>query len=149
MVATTTPGIVVVVNGQDVPLEPSSLAGDKSFKLAHPVELGSATNLSNFLHDSFGTPATDDLNAAIAALPAPLDGMASWLANLDVSIEAFEVTVPAKKDAQGAPLSPVPVNSFTVGLAAMSANSLAIIPGGVLAVRGIYLKVVEDGKPTT
>ena len=143
MATTVEPGVVLTVNGKQVTLEPSdaALAGGKHYELLEPVDLGTPASITNMLAD-VGAP-NFDLNAEIAQLPPPLDTIAGKLANVDIIVQKFELTIPpADNQGNRGP------TTFTLGLAGMWPEADGLITVGPLSIRGVYLLVKEDGITT-
>lgn len=153
MAVNISPGITVSLNGEDIQLEKNTKIAGTAFKLSNPVDIGTPADMATFVADQFGSDATT-INASITALPYPLNQMAARLANIHVTVEDFEVTVPQRADAN----APAGTTTFKVGLSGTWPYD-ATAPGTtgpieligpsaagkppVLAVKAIYL-VVEQ-----
>ena len=150
MPTTVNPGIILQINGQDVPLTPSDASTDDlkktgaHYELASPVDLGSIADLSNFLSSQFGAPALP----AAATFPTPLDQVYTKLTQLELGVDQASVTIPPTLDATGQPLTSPRATSFTMGLTATwpAGQEVAIIPGK-LSIKGIFLLVQKDDTP--
>jgi hypothetical protein len=158
MSITTTPGIVLEINGANVPLAPSGVISavtdlrltGVTYTLPQPVSLGSVADLSGFLSDQFGAPALPDP----AGFPAPLDSIYEKVITLVFGVEQASVTVPPskKKDSQNQ-IVDIPANekkavSFDLGLTGTwpPGEEVEIIPGK-LKVKGLFLRIVKDNVP--
>lgn len=136
------PGVVLELNNTEFSLTPESFPGGGqtvSFSLPAPVDIGTPGDLATFISNSFGAGTLPDFSS----LPAPLSGIASRIAALDITLEQFDLTVPGNKDAQGNTVTPGP-NTYTVGLAGTWHD--APIEIGPLKIKGVFLKIVQDGK---
>lgn len=145
MSLSVTPGVVININGTDIPLSPDSISSDgktdTAFSLPHPVVLGTPGDLAAFLTANFGAGASVP---NFDTLPSPLNDIASKLANLQVTVEDFQLRFPATKDASGAAINPPPNKTYSIGLAgAWPTDPIAL---GPLKIKGVFLKVAEDGK---
>jgi hypothetical protein len=145
MTTKVTPGVVLSLNNTEFSLSPDNMPGPGeafSFTLENPVDVGTPGDLATFISTSFGGAALPDLST----LPSPLDTIAQRIASLDIVIEQFDLKMPATKDASGAPVTPAPVNSYSVGLAGSWPD--APISVGPLKIKGLFLKVSDNGATT-
>ncbi len=143
MTTTVTPGVVLSINDTEISLTPNSLPGKGqaiSFSLPKPVDVGTPGDLATFISTSFGGGALPDFSD----LPSPLDGIATRIANLDIVVEQFDLNMPATKDANGAPITNPGPNTYTVGLAGSWPGDPISV--GPLKIKGVFLKVSDDGK---
>ena len=148
---TTSPGIILTINGTDVPLALNGLISDFSkngisYTMPNPVTVGSAADLSAFLTSQFGAPALP----ASTSFPTPLDSVYAKLTSLSLAVDQFSVTVPPTKDANGNALSAAQqrATSFDLGLSATWADGSTIsLISGKLAIKGIYLHITKDDSP--
>lgn len=144
---TAAPGVILILNDQEVMLAPKDTdAPDKSkprtFQLDHRVDLGTLTDLKNFVESNFGGTWPD-----LTKLPTPLDQIASKIMNLGFSVENFTLTVPATTDSGGQPLQPAQQKScsFDVGMSATWADPIPVV--GSLKIKGLYVHVSKDDAP--
>jgi hypothetical protein len=143
MTTTTQGGIVLTVNGKDVWLSTTDInrvrGGAVHYKLDEPLVLGSAADLKTFLNDTFGA----DLSIDASSFPFPLDEVYSKLTSLNLTLTELALTVPATDEQQ------TKEASFSLGLSATWSDDQAIhILPRVLAVKGIFVKVVKDEQKT-
>jgi len=142
MTTNVTPGVVLSLNNTEFSLSPDNMPGPGqafSFTLQSPVDVGTPGALAAFISSSFGGAALPDLSN----LPAPLDTIATRIANLDIVVEQFNLNMPATKDANGATVTPAPVNTYTVGLAGTWPDDPISV--GPLKIKGLFLKVSDNG----
>lgn len=146
MTTSVTPGVVISINDTEISLTPETFSdtgkSDIKFSLPHAVPLGTPANLATFLTENFGSGAT---LPNLDNLPAPLNTIAKRLANLEVSVESFDLLVPATKNADGSPVSPAKPNTYNIGLAGVWQDDPIAL--GPLKIKGVFLKVSEDGMP--
>ncbi|MEU3454686.1 hypothetical protein ABZ671_13930 [Micromonospora sp. NPDC006766] len=150
MTTTATAGLVLNIDGKEVLLAPrdvsDALKKGARYTLAERVSLGTPGELVHFLEGNFGAS-----GFSVPSLPAPLDSIAGKLANLNVSIEKFDLTIPPSKDDKGVdlPEGTRKETSFTIGMAAVwSDDEMVNLIPGKLAVKGVYLQVVKDDAPS-
>lgn len=147
MTKTITPGVVLTIRGQDIALSPDDYTNVEgagiSYTLDHPVDLGTPGDLAAFISDAFGAGGTIP---DFTKLPSPLDGIATRLATLDIAVEAFQLTVSPTKNADGTAIATPAPNTYTVGLSGTWPGDPISLFSGALKIKGVFLKVVEDGK---
>jgi hypothetical protein len=149
MAVAANPGVLLVINGTDVALTPSSVGDYKKdgmhFELPEKVELGTLKNLNDLLTGTFDAPALPSADS----FPGPLDKVYGTLTDLVLAIDTFTLDVPASLKADGTAIPDADrVTTFSLGISAALPGAGADIIPGKLAIKGIYLQIVKE-KPTT
>ena len=98
-------GLLLLVKGKPVALGPKevkaginnlkawSLLNPKSYKLSSPIEIGSINDLEQFIAKQFGI---ENIEQKIKdALPSELASLVKALSELVLTVESFEVNIPA------------------------------------------------------
>jgi hypothetical protein len=148
MAITTTGGLILSINGNDVTVSPTAALGDvkktgASYSLPERVAVGTAADFGTFLSDSFGAPALPGKDS----FPAPLDSVYEKLTQLTLNLEKFSIKIPPTQDAQGNALAAADqkTTSFTVGLSvSLAAGQEIHLIGNALAIKGVYVTVSKD-----
>jgi hypothetical protein len=149
MAVTSTPGIILEINGTTVPLEAKDIKDAASkgvqYTLPQPVDVGSVDDLSAFLDSQFGASPIPDADT----FPTPLDSVFAKLSDLNLAVEHFDVNVPPSKNADDTDIAEADqkATSFKLGMSATWADGDEVeLISGKLAIKGIYLNVVKDNK---
>jgi hypothetical protein len=139
-------GVILEINGEDVPIEPAKAMRDVKkngveYSLPHRVEVGTAAELGAFLNTL-----ADDVPALPSgdSFPSPLDDVYKRVTSLNLAVEELNLKVPPSVAADGiTPIAPSPT-TFTLGLSATwSDNNKVNLITGKLAIKGLYVKVVK------
>ena len=146
MTTDVTFGVILEINGEDVPLEPAKAVTDAKkngveYSLPHRVEVGTAAELGAFLNtlanDVPALPSGD-------SFPTPLDDVYKKVISLNLAVEELNLKVPPSLNADGSAITPPRPTTFTLGLSATwSGNQKVELITGKLAIKGLYVKVVK------
>ena len=146
-------GIILVINGKDVAIEPEKALGDAKkngvdFKLPHRVEIGTVAELGTFLRtltdDAVTLPSGD-------SFPSPLNEAYKKLIELHLAVEQLDLRVPPSQDSNGVEILSTDrkPTTFTLGLSATwtSGREVQLIQDK-LAIKGLYVKLEKKDAET-
>ncbi len=138
-------GIILLVNGKDVPLTPQAVAGaaqdlkanGMQLELSERLELGSLEggidSLVQIFDNSFYLDKLQD------KLPEPVDGVVAKLTDLELTIEEFKLVIP------GTAITPKPPVSYTIGMSFMwGAGEEVMLIQEKIGIKGLFLRITSD-----
>lgn len=152
MSVNTNYGVILGINGRDVPLAPKDIknggTNGYSYELAEPIRVGSIQSLSGFLTTQFDgavtLPSTDLLPDK---LKNAFDKVFNKFLALEMTVNRFKLTVPPKQP-DGTAAKDLKTASLSAGISATwpAGQDVELIPGK-LGIRGLFLQVDKDDAP--
>jgi hypothetical protein len=147
MTASVNFGIILEINGEDVPIEPAKAITDAKrngveYSLPRRVEVGTAAELGAFLETlADGVPPLPSGDN----FPSPLNTVYQKMISLNLAVEELNLKVPPSVQADGVTaINPPLPTTFTLGLSATwRDNEKVELITGKLAIKGLYVKLVK------